>query len=98
MQDFYVLLFVGLAAVNLFAFAWVGSDKKKSLKPGAERLPEVSFFFVSVFFAALGVLLGMLVFRHKTRKIYFPLGISLLLIQQIFLLALVWGRFAAGAG
>lgn len=84
MQDVYILLFGVLAAINVLAFVWVGVDKQKSLNR-SDRLPEVSFFFISIFFAALGVLLGMLVFRHKTRKIYFLLGIGLLLVQQILL-------------
>jgi uncharacterized membrane protein YsdA (DUF1294 family) len=42
----------------------------------------------------VGVLLGMLVFRHKTSKLYFPLGIGFLLLEQlalIYLLLTVFG-------
>jgi len=95
MQNTYALFFIVLAIVNAFAFVWVGLDKKKSLNPGAERLPEASFFFISVFFAALGVLIGMFFFRHKIRKIYLPVGISLLLIQQILLVILALEKIAA---
>lgn len=95
MQNVYILLFGALVAINLLAFVWVGLDKQKSLNH-SDRLPEVSFFFISIFFAALGVLLGMLVFRHKTRKIYFPLGIGLLFIQQILLLVFALEKIAAG--
>lgn len=81
--------------INSFAFVWVGVDKKKSLKPAAERLPEASFFFISVFFASLGALLGIFFFRHKTRKIYLPVGLSLLLVQQIFLIILALEKITA---
>ena len=92
MQNLYILFISALAIINLFAFIWVGLDKKKSLKPAAERLPEVSFFFISVFFASLGVLAGIFFFRHKIRKIYFPIGLSFLLIQQILLIVFVFEK------
>ena len=87
MQNLYILFFSALVTINSFAFVWVGLDKKKSLSR-SERLPEASFFFISVLFASLGVLTGMFFFRHKTRKIYFPVGLTLLLIQQILLIVL----------
>lgn len=95
MYNLYILFFSALVIINSFAFVWVGLDKKKSLKPAAERLPEASFFFIAVFFASLGVLTGILFFRHKTRKIYFPVGLSLLLIQQILLVVLALERITA---
>ncbi|MCL5775060.1 MAG: DUF1294 domain-containing protein [Patescibacteria group bacterium] len=95
MQNLYILFFGALVVINSFAFVWVGVDKKKSLKPAAERLPEASFFFISVFFASLGVLTGMFFFRHKTRKIYFLVGIGLLLVQQILLVVLALEKVTA---
>lgn len=91
MENISLLLFVTLALINLAAFIFVGVDKRKSINH-TERVPEVFLFFISIFFAALGVFLGMLYFRHKTRKIYFPLGIGLLFIQQIALLFLIYAR------
>jgi len=80
--------FICLLTINLGAFIWVGVDKKRSVKH-SERVPEVYLFFIAIFFASLGVFLGMLFFRHKTRKIYFPLGIGLLFVEQILLLVLL---------
>lgn len=76
-----------LLAVNLISFVLVGADKRKSLK-GVERIPEVWLFFVAVFFASAGVFLGMLAFRHKIRKAYFPIGIGLMLLEQTALIFL----------
>ena len=78
-----------LILLNLVGFVLVGQDKARSVVQG-ERFPEVYFFFLSVFFASLGVLLGMYVFRHKTQKLYFPLGIGLLLLEQILLIYLAY--------
>ncbi len=86
MIETYGWVIIGLLCLlNLVAFVLVGQDKARSVARG-ERFPEVYFFFLSVFFASLGVLLGMYAFRHKTQKLYFPLGIGLLLLEQMLLI------------
>ena len=82
------ILYLAFAIINLIAFILVGVDKKRSVN-NSERVPEVYLFLVAIFFASLGVFLGMLFFRHKTRKIYLPLGIGLLFIEQAALLVLL---------
>ncbi len=82
---FTTALLLFLSLTNIVAFFMVGMDKRKSVQ-GNERVPEVFFFVWSIFFASLGVLLGMFVFHHKTRKWYFPFGISILLLEQASLL------------
>lgn len=77
-----------LAVLNITAIILVGIDKKRSLSHD-DRIPEVYLFFISIFFASLGVLIGMYYFHHKTRKIYFPVGIGLLLIEQLSLIYLI---------
>ena len=91
MDNGLVILGATLVFVNLFSFVLVGVDKRKSLK-GAERIPEAWLFFVAVFFASAGVFLGMLAFRHKIRKAYFPIGIGLLLLEQAALIFLLYLR------
>jgi uncharacterized membrane protein YsdA (DUF1294 family) len=88
MENSLYLLGSILILVNFLSFIFVGLDKKKSLA-NLERTPEVRFFLFAALFGSLGIFFGIFVFRHKTRKIYFPLGIGLLLIQQIALLYLV---------
>lgn len=85
MNNNFIIISSALAIVNLIAFILVGLDKKRSTQH-SERVPEVYLFFIAVLFASLGVLFGMYYFRHKTRKIYFPLGMGILLIQQIILI------------
>ena len=80
-----MIVYAGLAAVNVFAFALVGIDKKRSVD-SADRIREVYLFFIAIFFASLGVFLGMLYFSHKTRKLYFPFGMCLLILEQSLLL------------
>ncbi len=85
------LLISGLILVNLTGFALVGTDKAWS-KSGRERFPEVSFFFFAALFASAGVLLGIFFFRHKTQKLYFPLGIGILLAQQAYIVYSIYSR------
>ena len=70
--------------INLIAFVLVGIDKRKSMLDSS-RVPEVYLFFMAALFGSVGVFLGMFVFHHKTRKVYFPVGIGLLLVQQMLL-------------
>lgn len=80
---------LALAAINVAAFAAVGVDKKKSISL-SERVPEIFLFFLAACFGSLGVFLGLFVFRHKTLKLYFVLGIGLILVQQALLLLLLY--------
>ena len=88
MNDYLIACYIILAAVNLVAFVLVGFDKKRSVDH-QDRVPEVYLFVISIFFASLGVLLGMFYFHHKTRKLYFPVALALLMLQQISLLVLI---------
>jgi len=59
-------------------------DKRKSIRgSGKKRTPEGIFFFLASCFGSLGIYLGMLAFRHKTKRWYFQLGIPLLILQNL---------------
>lgn len=78
------VLLVWLAAINLVTFAVYGIDKAKA-KRGAWRVPEKTLFLLPLLGGSLGALLGMRVFRHKTKHWYFVWGIPLILLAQIAL-------------
>src|SRR3989344_5407392 len=83
------------AAINLVAFSIMAYDKHLSRKRGdteRDRIPEGMIFFMAAALGAAGVYLGMLAFRHKTRKWYFQIGIPLLIIQNLATVYLVWER------
>ncbi len=63
-----VLIFYG--AMSLAAFAAYGADKAKA-KRDAWRIPEKVLLLLSFLGGAAGGLLGMALFRHKTRHWYF---------------------------
>jgi len=68
-------------SINLFALILFGIDKLNSTKE-RKRVPELSFHFFSLIGGVIGVLLGVLVFRHKLHSKQF------LFIQ--FTILLIW--------
>lgn len=78
-----------LAAVNLITFTVYGADKARA-KRGAWRVPEKTLFLLPLLGGSIGALLGMWVFRHKTRHWYFVWGVPLILLAQIALAAWVY--------
>lgn len=65
-----IVFIVFLAAVSLAAFILYGVDKSRA-KRGAWRISEKALLCLSFFGGAAGGLLGMVLFRHKTRHRYF---------------------------
>ena len=72
------------ALINIAAFIMMGNDKRKSMQSGnPERTPEGILFFAAGAGGSVGIYLGMLIFRHKTKRWYFQLGIPLLIIENL---------------
>ena len=74
-----------LVLVNVLGFVIMYLDKRKARR-GAWRIPESSLLTVAVLGGSIGVFLGMHLFRHKTRKLKFAMGIPLILAFQAFLI------------
>lgn len=75
-----------LLAMNLISFSLMGMDKRRARK-NAWRIPEKTLFLSALLFGGAGAVLGMQVFRHKTRHWYFVIGMPAILLAQIALLA-----------
>ena len=80
-----------LAAVNAVTFPVYGIDKRKARR-GAWRVPEKTLFLLPLLGGSVGALLGMKVFRHKTKHWYFVWGIPAILLAQTALAAWLWLR------
>ena len=78
------ILLAALLLVNLLAFALYGIDKLKA-KKGAGRIPESTLLLVAFLGGSLGALLGMELFRHKTKHAKFKVLVPLFLILHIAL-------------
>ena len=71
-----------LLTVNLAAFLLMGLDKRRARR-GAWRVPEKTLFLPAVLGGALGGVLGMRAFHHKTRHWYFVWGMPAILALQL---------------
>ena len=83
-------VFIYFLALSGCAFLLCGYDKQVA---GGEstRVPENVLFGAALVGGTPGLLLGMKVFRHKTRKRSFQLVVAAIMVTQI---ALVCGYFA----
>ena len=75
-----------LTVTNLLSFFLMGWDKRCARR-GTWRVAEKTLFLAAGCFGALGGLLGMYVFRHKTRRWYFRVFFPLMLAVQLAVLA-----------
>lgn len=95
MNIFDYILAIYLVAVNITAFAMMGADKKKAVRH-EWRIPEARLFGSALLGGGMGAVIGMYVFRHKTRHWYFVVGMPLIMILNfaiIYLLVKYTGVF-----
>lgn len=85
-----IWFWVYLLVVNLLAFAMFGIDKWRALRDKS-RIPILTLFAASFIGGSLGGLIAMYLFRHKTKKTYFTLGMPLILLAQLVLFGYLIG-------
>ncbi|SKC83298.1 DUF1294 domain-containing protein [Maledivibacter halophilus] len=74
-KEFYFALYILI--INIYGFAIVIIDKYKA-KKNKWRIKEMNFFIVAFIGGAIGILLSMMMARHKTQHKSFYIGIPLL--------------------
>ncbi len=84
------IILIYLEAVNLAAFAMMGIDKRRAQK-GRWRIPEAALILSAVIGGGIGALAGMYLFRHKTKKKKFTVGVPVIIgMQVVFFLILFY--------
>ncbi len=83
----YILFY--LLLINLIAFLLMAIDKGKA-KRNAWRIPEKTLFLSAIFGGSVGAILGMQVFRHKTKHKSFTIGMPVILAVQIVLVVVLF--------
>ncbi len=76
------ILTVYLIFMNLLAFLLMGLDKEKARR-NRWRIPEKTLFLSAILGGSIGAILGMQVFRHKTKHASFRIGMPCILIAQL---------------
>ena len=86
-----------LLVINLVTFLVFGLDKwkakRKETKESVRRVPEKTLFLLSALGGSIGALLGMKVWRHKTKHNSFRFGIPAILALQILIPLGLWVYF-----
>ncbi len=77
-----IVICVIVGGVNLVTFVLFAIDKRCAIKSN-RRISERRLLTLSAFGGALGAILSMRLFRHKTQKLKFKLLVPLFLIIQI---------------
>ena len=70
-----------LLLINLIAFALMGVDKSRARRH-KWRIPEKTLFLSALLGGSIGSIVGMQVFRHKTKHWYFVVGMTCILIAE----------------
>lgn len=78
---------IDLVIINFLGFIIMGIDKLKA-KRGSRRIPENTLFMFTILGGGVGTILGMYIFRHKTKKKKFTVGMPIILILEILLFIL----------
>ncbi|MBR3511933.1 MAG: DUF1294 domain-containing protein [Clostridia bacterium] len=83
-------LIIYLLVINCIGFLAMGLDKFYA-KKDMWRTPEKTLFTLCLLGGGFGTILGMYLFRHKTKKLYFTVGMPTILICEI--IAFVYLKF-----
>ena len=83
-----------LLLINALALVLMLVDKIKA-KNNLWRIPERTLMLSAALGGSVGALIGMYLFRHKTRHPKFTIGIPAILVAQIFLGIWIFSRFGA---
>lgn len=81
-----------LLAINAVCFAVYGIDKYKA-RHDKWRIPETTLFLLPLLGGSVGGILGMQIFRHKTKHWYFTFGLPAILLVQIAAAVYLLGKY-----
>lgn len=79
-QNFVIYIVI----INIIGFLAMYIDKQKD-KRGSWRIPENTLFIITAIGGGIGTIAGMYLFRHKTKKWTFKIGLPVLLILDILI-------------
>ena len=71
-----------LIGISLVSMVLMWMDKQKAIY-GSWRIKEKTLFAMAALGGALGIYIGMNIFRHKTKHLRFSIGIPIILIINV---------------
>lgn len=85
-----VIIYV--VVINIIAFLAMGLDKWKA-KRNAWRIPEQTLISLVLLGGGIGGIVGMYLFRHKTKKARFYIGFPALFIVEVIIFIYIIIKF-----
>lgn len=82
MVKFFILY---LIIINFYGIYIMYSDKRRA-KKGSFRIPEKKLFIIALLLGNLGIIVGMEIFRHKTKHYKFVYGMPAIFFIQVYLI------------
>ena len=86
------IVLVYLLIMNVAGFAVMGIDKYKA-KMRKWRIPENTLLLFTILGGGIGTISGMYIFRHKTKKAKFTVGMPAILVLEIALFIYLYITF-----
>lgn len=87
------MIYIYIVVINALALALMLLDKYKA-KKNLWRIPEATLMGVAAIGGSLGAIIGMRLFRHKTKHLKFSIGLPVLLVIHILLGILLYTKTA----
>ena len=78
-------MIIYMIVINVLTFCVYGLDKWKAIQ-GKWRTPEKVLLGLALIGGSLGALLGMEIFRHKTKHLSFRIFVPICLILHVLLI------------
>lgn len=87
-----LIALIYLLILNLIGFFCMIIDKRRAIFH-QWRIRESSLLLLALLGGSIGVLMGMLIFHHKTQKPKFFIGIPIILVLQLLIIYYSYSLF-----
>ncbi|MDD4335452.1 MAG: DUF1294 domain-containing protein [Desulfotomaculaceae bacterium] len=77
-------MLIYIIAINIICFLIMCYDKAMA-RAHKYRVPEIRLLMLAAAGGSLGIYMGMHIFKHKTKKLIFVLGVPIILFIQIII-------------
>ena len=78
-----------ITILNTISLVLFGIDKNRAIKKKM-RIRELTFIILSIFGGSVGILIGMVMFKHKLKKKKFYFGIPLIYLLNKIIEIIFW--------
>lgn len=79
--NYGIALYIYITVFSMIGFIVMGWDKKRA-KNQKSRIPENQLLMIGILGGSVGIAFGMLIFKHKTSKKKFYIGIPGIYVLQ----------------